>query len=68
MDQIGCEGIVLDRDIYVGLRKPVKTFDSIEEMQENYDIALGVLEKMIDDLPYVQKNRTFDMNTQGGTE
>ncbi|MGN0585313.1 MAG: hypothetical protein ACI4JD_07650 [Ruminococcus sp.] len=66
MEQIGCEDTVLDRDIYVGLRKPVKTFDSVKEMRENYDIALGVLEKMIDDLPYVQKNRTFDMNTQGG--
>ncbi len=68
MDKVGYTGTVLDRDIYIGLRKPIKTMDSLAEMQENYDIALDVLTKVIDDLPYVQKNRTLDTTAEGGTQ
>ena len=68
MDKVGYTGVVLDRDIYIGLRKPVKTFDSLEEMQESYDKALEVLEKVMEDLPYVQKNRTLDTSTEGGMQ
>lgn len=68
MEKVGYTGVVLDRDICIGLRKPVKTMDSKAEMQENYDIALSVLEKIMDDLPYVQKNRTFDTKAEGGMQ
>ena len=68
MDKVGYTGVVLDRDICIGLRKPVKTFDSVQEMQENYDTALEVLEKIMEDLPYVQKNRTFDTSSEGGMQ
>lgn len=68
MDKVGYTGIVLDRDIYIGLRKPVKTFDSLEEMQESYDKALEVLERVMADLPYVQKNRTLDTKAEGDVQ
>lgn len=68
MDKVGYTGVVLDRDIYIGLRKPIKTMDSLKEMQENYDIAFNVLQKVIDDLPYVQKDRTFDVKNEGGMQ
>lgn len=68
MDKVGYTGVVLDRDIYIGLRKPIKTMDSLAEMQENYDIAFDVLKKIIDDLPYVQKNRTLETSTEGGIQ
>lgn len=40
----------VDRDLSIGLRKPTKTYDSIEEMQENYEIAVKVLERIMADL------------------
>jgi hypothetical protein len=52
---IGYPDLVLDRDICISLRKVTKTYDSVETMQENYDIAFSALEKIMDDLPYVQK-------------
>lgn len=63
-EQIGSPDLVLDRDIYVGLRKVVKTFDSEAEMQENYDIAYNVLEQMMEDLPYERKSRTIEPVTE----
>ena len=39
----------------IGLRKPVKTYDSKEEMQENYDIAAKVLERIMADLDNTQE-------------
>ncbi len=59
-ERIGKPELVLDRDIYVGLRKVTKTYDSVEEMQENYDIAYEVLQKMMEDLPYEHKTRTLE--------
>ncbi|MBQ8514262.1 MAG: hypothetical protein IJ496_02590 [Ruminococcus sp.] len=73
-EQIGSPELVLDRDICVSLRKVVRTFDSEEEMQENYDIAYGVLEKMMEDLPYERKTRTLEPaaeaaeDTEGGLQ
>ncbi len=66
MDKVGYTGVVLDRDICIGLRAPKKTMDSLKEMQENYNIAFDVLQKVMDDLPYVHKDRTF--NTENTTE
>ena len=66
MDKVGYTGAVLDRDICIGLRAPKKTMDSLKEMQENYNIAFDVLQKVMDDLPYVHKDRTF--NTENTTE
>lgn len=40
----------VDRDLSIGLRVPVKTTDSKEKMQENYDIAAKVLERIMADL------------------
>lgn len=54
-EAIGYPDLVLDRDICISLRKVTKTYDSEEEMQENYDIAFAALEKIIEDLPYHQK-------------
>ncbi len=68
MEKVGYEDTVLDRDIYIGLRAVTKTYDSLEEMQENYDYALEVLEKIIDDLPYEQKNRTLTPAAEAETE
>ena len=45
----------MDRDLSIGLRKPVKTYDSKEEMQENYDIAAKVLERIMTDLDNTQE-------------
>ena len=45
----------MDRDLSIGLRKPVKTYDSKEEMQENYDIAAKVLERIMADLDNTQE-------------
>ncbi len=47
--KIGYSGKV-DRDLSLGLRTPIKTYDSLEDMQENYDIAVKVLERIMDDL------------------
>ena len=68
MEKVGYTDTVLDRDICIGLRKVTKTYDSIEEMQENYDYAFSVLEKIIDDLPYEKKVRTLEPEayTEGG--
>ncbi|MBQ8688679.1 MAG: hypothetical protein IJ512_09105 [Ruminococcus sp.] len=71
MEQIGSPDLVLDRDIYVGLRKVTKTFDTEAEMQKNYDIAYGVLEQMMEDLPYERKTRTIEpaaAATEGGQQ
>lgn len=41
----------VDRDLSIGLRTPVKTMsDSKEKMQENYDAALKVFERIMEDL------------------
>ena len=45
----------MDRDLSIGLRKPVKAYDSKEEMQENYDIAAKVLERIMADLDNTQE-------------
>ena len=68
MEQAGYPDTVLDRDICISLRKVTKTYDSIKEMQENYDYAFSVLEKMMEDLPYEQKNRTLTPSTEAATE
>lgn len=47
--KIGYPGNV-DRDLSIGLRKPIQTYDSLEDMQENYDIAAKVLERIMADL------------------
>ena len=52
--KIGYPGNV-DRDLSIGLRKPVKTYDSKEEMQENYDIAAKALERIMADLDNTQE-------------
>ena len=68
MEKVGYPDTVLDRDICISLRKVTNTYDSIEEMQENYDYAFGVLEKIMNDLPYEQKNRTLAPSTEAATE
>ncbi len=68
MENIGHEDVVLDRDIYIGLRAVTKTYDSLEKMQENYDYAYSVLEKIIENLPYEQKNRTLTPESQADIE
>lgn len=70
MEKVGYPDTVLDRDICIGLRKVTKTYDSIEKMQENYDYAYSVLEKIMDDLPYEQKSRTLtpEVNAEGGVQ
>lgn len=40
----------LDADICIGLRKVTKTYDSEEEMQENFDVAWDALQKIAEDL------------------
>lgn len=47
--KIGYPGNV-DRDLSIGLRTPIKTYDSLEDMQETYDIAKKVLERIMADL------------------
>ena len=47
--KIGISGNV-DRDLAFSLRTPIKTYDSLEKMQENYDIAQKVLERIMADL------------------
>ncbi len=47
--KIGYEGKV-DRDLCFSLRTPIKTYDSLEEMEENHDIAQKVLERIMEDL------------------
>jgi hypothetical protein len=48
--KIGYNGLI-DRDICLSLRTPIKTtYDSLEEMQENYDIANKVLQRIMEDL------------------
>ena len=41
---------VVDRDLAISLRKPVKTSDSKEKMQETYDVAEKVFLRIMDDL------------------
>ncbi len=40
----------LDRDLCISLRKPKETYDSLEEMQESYEVAKKVLEQVMADL------------------
>ncbi len=40
----------VDRDLSLGLRSVIKTYDSKAEMQKNYDIAAKVFERIMDDL------------------
>lgn len=40
----------VDRDLSIGLRAPVKTYDSKEDMQKTYDIAEKVFLRIMDDL------------------
>ena len=40
----------VDRDLAISLRKPVKTSDSKEKMQETYDVAEKVFLRIMDDL------------------
>ena len=47
--QIGYTGKV-DRDLSLGLRTVTETYDSEEDMQENYDIAKKVLDRIVDSL------------------
>ncbi len=47
--KIDYEGSV-PRDLCFSLRTPIKTYDSLEEMQENYDIAKKVLDRIMEDL------------------
>lgn len=47
--KIGYPGNV-DRDLSIGLRKPTQTYDSLEEMEENYAIAEKVFLRIMDDL------------------
>lgn len=48
-EQIGDTTNVAE-DISLGLRTPIKTYDSLEHMQENYDIAAKVFERIMADL------------------
>ncbi len=47
--QIGYEGKV-DRDLSLGLRTVTETYDSVEDMQENYDIAKKALDQIVESL------------------
>lgn len=40
----------VDRDLALSLRTPIKTYDSLEDMQENYDIAKKVLDRIVESL------------------
>lgn len=40
----------VDRDLSIGLRKPIKTSDSKEKMQETYDVAEQVFLRIMEDL------------------
>lgn len=48
--KIGYTDGKLDRDLCISLRIPKKTYDSLEEMQENYAIAENVLQQVMADL------------------
>lgn len=48
--KIGYTGGKVDRDLCISLRKPKKTYDSLEEMQENYAVAENVLQQVMADL------------------
>ncbi|MDO4155655.1 MAG: hypothetical protein Q4D37_02610 [Oscillospiraceae bacterium] len=48
--KIGYPDGKLDRDLCISLRKPKKTYDSLEEMQKTYAIAENVLQQMMADL------------------
>ncbi len=39
----------LDDDIYIGIRAVKETFDDVEEMQENFDVAIKVLRAFIEE-------------------
>ena len=47
--KIGYPGSV-DRDLSIGLRAPVETYDSLEEMEETYAIAEKVFIRIMEDL------------------
>lgn len=46
-EYIGYEGTLKD-DIYIGVRKVQKVFDSSEKMQNNFDIAMELFNNLID--------------------
>ncbi|MGN1481042.1 hypothetical protein [Porcipelethomonas sp.] len=47
---IGYDENTIPDDLYIGVRKPTSTLNSDKTTQENYDIALEAIEKIIDDL------------------
>lgn len=51
--KIGYPGLV-DRDLAFSLRIPIKTYDSLEAMQENYDVAKKMLKRIMEDLDGTQ--------------
>lgn len=44
----------VDRDLSFALRTPTETYDSLEEMQETYDVAKKVLDRIVEDLAGTQ--------------
>ncbi|MDE6088821.1 MAG: SGNH/GDSL hydrolase family protein [Oscillospiraceae bacterium] len=46
----------LDDDIYIGIRQVRETMDSIEKMQEVYDIAFPALEKFIQEFGHLKNS------------
>lgn len=47
---IGYDENTIPDDLYIGVRKPTSTLNSAEETQENYEIAMDTIYKIIDDL------------------
>ncbi len=65
--KVGYTGKV-DRDLALSLRTPIKTYDSKEEMQENYDIAEKVLLRIMDDLDNTTEPEDVVLETETETE
>ena len=45
-EEIGYDGTIPD-DLYIGIRKVQKVFDSSEKMQKNFDVALNFMDRLI---------------------
>ncbi|MCC8112113.1 MAG: hypothetical protein LIO74_11180 [Ruminococcus sp.] len=65
--QIGYEGKV-DRDLSLGLRTVTETYDSVEDMQENYDIAKKVLDRIVESLQGTEEPEDVTETTESETE
>ncbi len=61
--KIGYPGNV-DRDLAFSLRTPIQTYDSLKTMQENYDIAKKVLDRIAADLDNTQEPEDIPKSTE----